>query len=47
MSLADLGGPMAQVEVADSVEGLLKVFLTATNSDSGAFISYKGERLAW
>jgi NAD(P)-dependent dehydrogenase (short-subunit alcohol dehydrogenase family) len=39
--------PSGPVEAATSVDGLLKVLLTADTSDNGRFIAYTGEKLPW
>ncbi len=43
----DMGGPSATVVVRDSVSGMLSVIETLKPSDSGAFLSYDGRKIAW
>ncbi len=43
----DMGGASAQIEPLESVTGLRKVIAALTIADSGAFLRYNGERIAW
>lgn len=43
----DMGGPGAQITPAQSVEGLLRVIDAAGIEDSGHFIDWRGEAMAW
>lgn len=43
----DMGGPGAQITPAQSVEGLLRVIDAASIDDSGRFIDWRGEAMAW
>ena len=43
----DMGGPGAQITPAQSVEGLLRVIDAAGIEDSGRFIDWRGESMAW
>ena len=42
-----LGGAGAKIEPPESVNGMRKVIAGLTAADSGAFIRYNGERVAW
>jgi NAD(P)-dependent dehydrogenase (short-subunit alcohol dehydrogenase family) len=43
----DMGGNGAQLETKDSVTGLLKVIRECTSRDSGNFLNFRGDQLAW
>lgn len=43
----DMGGPGAQIEVADSVQAMLKVIQNLKPADSGAFLNREGKTLPW
>ena len=43
----DMGGPGAQIEVADSVQAMLKVIQNLKPTDSGAFLNREGKTLPW
>lgn len=43
----DMGGPGAQITATQSVEGLLRVIDDAGIDDSGRFIDWRGEAMAW
>lgn len=43
----DMGGPGAQITATQSVEGLLRVIDAAGIEDSGRFIDWRGEAMAW
>lgn len=43
----EMGGPGATVAVRDSVSGMRKVIDSLKPSDSGAFLSYDGRKIAW
>jgi NAD(P)-dependent dehydrogenase (short-subunit alcohol dehydrogenase family) len=43
----DMGGPGAQISATQSVEGLLRVIDAAGIDDSGRFIDWRGEAMAW
>jgi NAD(P)-dependent dehydrogenase (short-subunit alcohol dehydrogenase family) len=43
----DMGGAEAPLSVEQSVEGIVKVVASLSEKDSGAFISYDGDRVAW
>jgi NAD(P)-dependent dehydrogenase (short-subunit alcohol dehydrogenase family) len=43
----DMGGEGAQITPAQSVEGLLRVIDAAGLDDSGRFIDWRGEAMAW
>jgi len=43
----DMGGPGAQITATQSVEGLLRVIDAAAIDDSGRFIDWRGEAMAW
>lgn len=43
----DMGGPQAPLGVQESVSGLLGVIDRLTLVDSGEFLDYRGERVAW
>ena len=42
-----MGGPGAQIEVADSVQAMLKVIQNLKPTDSGAFLNREGKTLPW
>jgi len=43
----DMGGPGAQIEVADSVQAMLRVIQNLKSTDSGAFLNREGKNLPW
>jgi NAD(P)-dependent dehydrogenase (short-subunit alcohol dehydrogenase family) len=43
----DMGGPNADVEVADSVSGMRRVIAEPLAYPSGGFFDYRGQSLAW
>lgn len=43
----DMGGQGAQIEVADSVQAMLKVIQNLKPTDSGAFMNREGKTLPW
>ena len=43
----DMGGPDAPLEPPEAVAGMRRVLAGLTAADSGGFIHYDGERLAW
>ena len=43
----DLGGPDAPVAVADSVQAQQALFPTLTSADSGSYLDFNGETVAW
>jgi hypothetical protein len=43
----EMGGPGAQIEVADSVHAMLKVIQNLKPTDSGAFMNREGKTLPW
>jgi hypothetical protein len=43
----DMGGPGAQIEVAESVQAMLKVIQNLKPTDSGAFMNREGKALPW
>jgi NAD(P)-dependent dehydrogenase (short-subunit alcohol dehydrogenase family) len=43
----DMGGPHAQVTVADSVSGMLRLLQCAKPEHSGRFFNYDGSELPW
>ena len=43
----DMGGEGAQIAPADSVAGLLRVIDAATLADSGRFVDWRGDTVAW
>ncbi len=43
----DMGGPQAPTTVHDSVKGLVEVIGKVKAGDSGRFINYRGESIAW
>jgi NAD(P)-dependent dehydrogenase (short-subunit alcohol dehydrogenase family) len=43
----DMGGEGAQITPAQSVEGLLRVIDAAGADDSGRFVDWRGEAMAW
>jgi NAD(P)-dependent dehydrogenase (short-subunit alcohol dehydrogenase family) len=43
----DMGGPNALISVGQSVSGLRKVIGQLTLADSGKFLSYEGQEIAW
>jgi NAD(P)-dependent dehydrogenase (short-subunit alcohol dehydrogenase family) len=43
----DMGGEGAQITPAQSVEGLLRVIDAAGPDDSGRFVDWRGEAMAW
>ena len=45
--LQDMGGEEAFLPVSVGVEGLLKVITGLTPKDSGSFMNFMGEGVAW
>jgi NAD(P)-dependent dehydrogenase (short-subunit alcohol dehydrogenase family) len=43
----DMGGPNALITPEESVKGLRAILSQASMTDSGTFIGYNGDRLAW
>ena len=43
----DMGGPGAQIEIADSVQAMLKVIQNLKPTDSGTFMNREGKALPW
>jgi NAD(P)-dependent dehydrogenase (short-subunit alcohol dehydrogenase family) len=43
----DMGGSMAPVTPADSVQGILRVTAGLTKADSGKFYTYQGDEYPW
>ena len=43
----DMGGPDADLEVAESVTSMRRVLAAANASHNGKFLNYTGEQLAW
>jgi NAD(P)-dependent dehydrogenase (short-subunit alcohol dehydrogenase family) len=43
----DMGGPKAEVEVADSVRGLIQVLDRIGPADAGRFLTFEGHELRW
>jgi NAD(P)-dependent dehydrogenase (short-subunit alcohol dehydrogenase family) len=43
----DMGGPKAEVEVADSVRGLIAVLDRVGPADAGRFLTFEGQELPW
>lgn len=43
----DMGGPKAEVEVADSVRGLIRVLDRVGPADAGRFLTWEGGELPW
>jgi NAD(P)-dependent dehydrogenase (short-subunit alcohol dehydrogenase family) len=43
----DMGGPRAAISVSQSAAGLLDVIDRLTLQDTGSFLDFRGERLAW
>uniref|UniRef100_A0A1B6LM00 Short-chain dehydrogenase n=1 Tax=Graphocephala atropunctata TaxID=36148 RepID=A0A1B6LM00_9HEMI len=43
----DMGGPNALVTASDSVQGMVKVILSLSDSNNGAFIQHDGGELPW
>jgi len=43
----DMGGPGAQIDPSTSIGGYRKVIARLSVADSGAFLDYQGNRLAW
>jgi hypothetical protein len=46
-ALAEMGGPGALIEPAESVQGLLKLLKSADRTFAGKFFRYNGEVLPW
>lgn len=42
-----MGGPNADIDVAESIAGCLRVIDALTLGDSGSFRDYQGQRLPW
>jgi NAD(P)-dependent dehydrogenase (short-subunit alcohol dehydrogenase family) len=45
--LTDMGGPNAMIPVEQSVTGLRQVIGKLTQADSGKFLNYDGQEIAW
>jgi NAD(P)-dependent dehydrogenase (short-subunit alcohol dehydrogenase family) len=43
----EMGGANAPLTTSDSVSGMIKVIKSLTAEDSGKFIDYRGEKIAW
>lgn len=43
----DMGGPQAEIDVAESVTGMRRVIAAANASHNGKFLNYTGEQIAW
>lgn len=43
----EMGGPGAQIEVAESVQSMLRVIQNLKPTDSGAFMNREGKTLPW
>ncbi|XP_072561345.1 C-signal-like isoform X1 [Paramormyrops kingsleyae] len=43
----DMGGPNGEIDVVESVQGLLKVMGSLTEKENGAFLDYHGKPLPW
>lgn len=43
----DMGGPNADVEVADSIAGMRRVIADPKRHPSGGFFDYRGQRIDW
>ncbi len=43
----DMGGPEAELDVADAARGLVRRIADAAPEDSGSFRTWSGERVAW
>ncbi|CAK6966428.1 C-factor [Scomber scombrus] len=43
----DMGGPLAELTVEDSVSGLLTVLSNLTDNDHGEFKDYRGNNIPW
>lgn len=43
----DMGGPDATITVTESVAGMRRVIDGLTHHDSGSYVNYRGEQLAW
>lgn len=43
----DMGGPKAEVEVADSARGLIAVLDRVGPADAGRFLTFEGQELPW
>jgi NAD(P)-dependent dehydrogenase (short-subunit alcohol dehydrogenase family) len=43
----DMGGPGADISAEQSASGIRSVLASLTLADSGCFVNYDGERLAW
>lgn len=43
----DMGGPRAEIEVATSVAGMVRVIAGLSTADSGKFLNYQGAQLPW
>ncbi|XP_048846701.1 C-factor-like isoform X7 [Brienomyrus brachyistius] len=43
----DMGGPDGEIDVVESVQGVLKVMNSLTEKQNGAFLDYHGKQLPW
>ena len=43
----DMGGKNAQIEINESVKGIISVLEKADNYETGVFVDYKGKKLPW
>ncbi|KAK7939178.1 hypothetical protein WMY93_002504 [Mugilogobius chulae] len=43
----DMGGPQGEIDVHESVEGMLKLMNSLTEKQNGALLNWKGETVPW
>nr|XP_046270645.1 C-factor-like [Scatophagus argus] len=43
----DMGGEEGEIDVTESVQGMLRVITSLTVKQNGAFLDYKGDTIAW
>ncbi|XP_041633989.1 C-factor-like [Cheilinus undulatus] len=43
----DMGGEDGEIDVTESVEGMLRVLASLTEKQNGAFLDYKGDTVPW
>ncbi|XP_048846703.1 C-factor-like [Brienomyrus brachyistius] len=43
----DMGGPDGEIDVVESVQGVLKMMGSLTEKENGAFLDYHGKQLPW
>ncbi|XP_071670510.1 C-signal-like isoform X2 [Patagioenas fasciata] len=43
----DMGGPQSQITVEESVKGMLKVLSSASEKDTGTFLTWEGKVMPW